>query len=76
MLTAYLIAGARAKNRFLKLIGITGTRFSRGKRNDNSAVAFASTDVKYLMTINLNAAKALEHTVPPSILIRADKLIE
>src|SRR6266480_4939059 len=38
LLTPYLTAGARAKNRFLKLIGTTGTRFSRGKRNDNSAV--------------------------------------
>src|ERR1700757_3613225 len=31
------IAGARARNRFLKLIRITGTRFSRRKINDKSA---------------------------------------
>jgi hypothetical protein len=36
------IAGARARNRFLKLIRITGTRFSRRKRIDNSAAFFAS----------------------------------
>jgi hypothetical protein len=32
-----VIAGARARNRFLKLIGITGTRFSRRKKSDNSS---------------------------------------
>ena len=43
------IAGARARNRFLKLIGITGTRFSRRKRSDNSAPFFASiTDAFFL----------------------------
>ena len=31
------IAGARARNRFLKLIRTTGTRFLRRKGNDNSA---------------------------------------
>src|SRR5207302_6520940 len=34
------IAEARAKNRFRKLIRITGTRFSRRKRSDNSASTF------------------------------------
>jgi len=36
------IAGARARSRFLKLIEITGTRFSRRKRSDNSAAFFAN----------------------------------
>jgi hypothetical protein len=35
LLTPYLTVGARAKNRFLKLIGTTGTRFSRRKKSDN-----------------------------------------
>ena len=36
-----VIVGAKAKNRFRKLIRITGTRFTRRKRNDNSDVAAA-----------------------------------
>src|ERR1700731_4624958 len=52
LLTPYLTAGARARNRFLKLIGIIGARFSRGKRSDNSAIVFASTDVLPLRQID------------------------
>jgi hypothetical protein len=34
------IVGAKARNRFLKPIGITGTRFSR-RKNDDLSVSFA-----------------------------------
>ena len=33
-------SGARARNRFQKLIRITGTRFSRRKRKDNGFAAY------------------------------------
>jgi hypothetical protein len=40
---------SRGRNRFLKLIRITGTQFSRRKKSDNSAAFFASiTDAFFL----------------------------
>jgi hypothetical protein len=68
-----LLRGEPWKKRFLRHASGMWTRFSKAQ---NLAIFPSSSRQSSSLVINLKAAKQIGRTIPPNVLLRADKVIK